>query len=116
MSLKPGIGAAFMHEVASSILSTPKLDAEPDVPASLQHGTRKLPLGRYLRARLRELTGRDKAAPQATIDALQEELRPLREAAFEASQSFKKTVVEAFDQKVLNAETKAKIFKQTRKL
>lgn len=116
MSLKPGIGSDFMHDVASSLLSLHGFESEADVPSSLQHGTRKLPLGRYLRSRLRELTGREKAAPQATIDALQEELRPLREAAFDASQSFKKTVVEASDQKVLNAETKAKIFKQARKL
>lgn len=116
MSLKPGIGSDFMHDVASSLLSLQGFEEEPDVPSSLQHGTRKLPLGRYLRSRLRELTGRDKAAPQETIDALQEELRPLREAAFEASQPFKKTVVEAHDQKVLNAETKAKIFKTRRTL
>lgn len=105
-----------MHEVASTLLGLETFDFEPDVPLSLQHGTRKLPLGRYLRGRLRELTGREKAAPQATIDALQAELQPLRESAFENSRPYKQEVVKAHDQKVLNAETKAKIFKSTRKL
>lgn len=99
-----------MHEVASTLLALPSQDDEPDVPSSLQHGSRKLPLGRYLRNRLREITGRDKGSPDETIKKLQEELQPLREAAFDNSRSFKKEVIQAHDQKVLNAETKAKIF------
>lgn len=114
MSLKPGIGADFMHEVASTLLGLEHFDQ--DVPASLQHGSRKLPLGRYLRRRLRELIGRDKASPPEAIKQLQEELQPLRQAAFDASRSFKKEVVNAGTQKVLNAETKAKIFKAKRNL
>lgn len=116
MSLKPGIGADFMHEVASTILSHEAVASLADVPSSLQHGGRKLPLGRYLRAKLRVLTGREAGAPQATIDELQAQLQPLREAAFDGSRSFKAEVVSAHDQKVLNAETKAKIFKAKRKL
>lgn len=116
MSLKPGIGADFMHEVASTFLTHAALDDLADVPTSLQHGGRKLPLGRYLRRKLRVLTGRSLETPQETIDALQETLRPLRESAFDNSRSFKKEVVEAHDQKVLNAETKAKIFKTKRTL
>lgn len=115
MSLKPGIGADFMHEVASTLLGL-QGDPADDVPASLQHGSRAMPLGRYLRKKLRVYTGREANAPQSTIDEIQEELRPLREAAFENSRSFKNEVVQAGNQKVLNAETKAKIFKAKRSL
>lgn len=115
MSLKPGIGSDFMHEVASTLLGH-SLEALPDAPASLQHGTRKLPLGRHLRSKLRTYIGKEPGAPQSTIDELQAQLQPLRETAFNNSESFKKTVVEAHDQKVLNAETKAKIFKQRKTL
>lgn len=111
MSLKPGIGADFMHEVASAILTSRAATLE-DAPTSLQHGSRKLPLGRYLRRKLRPLIGLEEATPETTIDALQETLRPMREAAFDNSRSFKKEVIAAGDQKVLNAETKAKIFKK----
>lgn len=116
MSLKPGIGADFMHEVASTLLSLDGFEEEPDVPPSLQHGSRKMPLGRYLRSRLRELTGREKNAPEETIQQLQEQLRPMREDAFNNSRSFKKEIIKNGDQKVLNAETKAKIFKSRRTL
>lgn len=116
MSLKPGIGADFMHDVASALLEHDALDAQPDVPHSLQHGSRSMPLGRYLTRRLRELIGRDPSAPQETIDAAQAELQPLRLAAFEGSRSFKAEVVSASDQKVLNAETRMKIRKTRRDL
>lgn len=109
MSLKPGIGADFMHEVASTLLALAPRD---DVPTSLQHGARQLPLGRYLRRRLRKLTGHDESAPETTIQKLQDELQPLRQAAFDNSRSFKKEVINDANQKVLNQETRAKIFKQ----
>lgn len=115
MSRKPGLGYDFMHEVASTILALPGEKIGTDVPTTLQHGTRTLPLGRYLTRRLRTLTGRDEKAPQAKLDEIKEELRPLREAAFDNSRSFKEEVVKDGDQAVLNAETKSKIFGQKRK-
>lgn len=116
MSRKPGIGFGFMDEVASTILSLPDGgESLVDVPTTLQHGTRVLPLGRYLTRRLRKLTGRDEKAPQEKLDAIKEELRPLREVAFDNSRSFKEEVVRDGDQAVLNAETKSKIFGQKRR-
>lgn len=56
-SNRPGIGADFMHEVASSLLAH-DLEELSDVPLTLRQGARELPLGRYLRRRLRELTGK----------------------------------------------------------
>lgn len=68
MSLKPGIGADFMHEVASTMLTHDLDQTEGDVPVSLRHGSRQLPLGRYLRKKLRVAIGRDEKTPQHIID------------------------------------------------
>lgn len=114
MSRKPGLGYGFMDELASTVL-TYNLDVDGDVPTTLQHGTRTLPLGRYLTRRLRKLTGRDEKAPQEKLDAIKEELRPLREAAFDNSRSFKEEVVRDGDQAVRNAEARSKIFGQKRR-
>lgn len=79
MSLRPGIGASAMDEVASSLLThAPDL---PDVPSVLQHGRAKLPLGRYLRRELRKKMGRSPEAPESTIKAIEEKLQPLRQIA-----------------------------------
>lgn len=103
-----------MDEVASTLLGlTKELD---DVPTQLQHGSRKLPLGRYLRRKLRPLVGLDEATPESTIQAVQEALRPVRQAAFDNSRSFKAEVVKDANQKVLNQEARSKIFKQRRTL
>lgn len=116
MSLKPGIGRDFMDEVASVLLGPGGGNFADDVPTHLAHGTRKFPLGRYLRRRLRELTGRDQAAPESAIQALQEELQPLREAAFNASKSFKQSVIDSKETKVGAMENRARIFKQRKTL
>lgn len=66
MSLRPGIGRDFMHEAASAFLQF-NLDAsESDVPVTLRHGSRQLPLGRYLRKTYRRFVGRDEKAPPPT--------------------------------------------------
>lgn len=116
MSLRPGIGAFFMDEVASTMLTLGLEKREGDVPSALTHGKRELPLGRYLQRRLRKLVGRDEATPPEVLEAIKAELSPLRQAAFDASRSFKKEVVQAHDQKVLNMETKMKIRKKGRRL
>lgn len=79
MSLRPGIGATAMDEVASTLMLN-NYD-KPDVPSVLQHGRAKMPLGRYLRRTLREKMGRDKNAPPETIKEMEDKLRPMREIA-----------------------------------
>lgn len=56
MSLRPGIGAWSMVDVARALGSDAGLDSvvsQGDVPYVLRHGKKLLPLGRYLRRRLR---------------------------------------------------------------
>lgn len=60
MSLRPGIGAGAMDDVARSLSGDVGLDsvaAACDVPTVLRHGKRLLPLGRYLRRQLRGKLG-----------------------------------------------------------
>lgn len=95
MSLRPGIGYGVMHEVASTLLEYDLHKVLPDVPYSLQHGTKKWPLGRYLRRSLRCMIGREKNTPEAIINEMEKKMQPLREAAFNASEPLKTHILQA---------------------
>lgn len=116
MSLKPGIGADAMWDVASTLLQFNLDETQVDVPSTLRHGKRIFPLGRYLQRRLRKNVGKEEAAPQEVLDRIKAELQPLRDSAFENSRSFKKEIVKAADQAVANMEAKRAIFKQRKVL
>lgn len=106
-----GLGRDFMWEVASDWLRYDLEEKYQDVPGALRHGKKIMPLGRYLRGKLREMVGKDAKAPQATLDQIKEELRPVRESAFNSSRSFKDEIVKANEQAVLNMESRRAIFK-----
>lgn len=73
MSLRPGIGAGVMHNAASALMQWDLEKRDADVPHALSWSGRDLPLGRYLRRKLRTYVGRDeKAPPQALVQAEQE--------------------------------------------
>ena len=81
MSLRPGIGGDAMHEVASQLMRYGLEETMVDVPNALRHGRKLLPLGRYLRKRLRLMTGGDGKVPEAAVEELRKELQPMLEAA-----------------------------------
>lgn len=116
MSNRPGIGGDALHEVADAFLTFNLEKTQTDVPVSLRHGSRELPLGRYLRRRLRKMVGRDEKTPQAILDQLKEEMRPVREAAFDASQPLRTKIVEVNAGKIANFHSRQKIFKGKRNL
>lgn len=116
MSLRPGIGADFMDDVASGILAVNLEVSQADVPSALRHGSRLLPLGRYLTRRLRQRIGKEPDAPQSTLDQVKAELLPLRETAFNNSTSFKAEIVKAADGKVASIEARQRIFKKRKTL
>lgn len=118
MSLRPGIGADFMHEVASTWLNFNLENTQADVPSALRHGSRNLPLGRYLRRRLRQLTGKDPNAPQSEITRYENEVLPLLKAAQADPEnpSLKAKIIEANKGKTLSMKARAKIFKQRKTL
>lgn len=77
MSLRPGIGATAMEDVARAYVHG-HVEVAKDVVGALQHGKRLLPLGRYLRCRLRKELGRPlNGSMEDALAALQ----PLRELA-----------------------------------
>ncbi|UDN67856.1 replication initiator protein [robinz microvirus RP_152] len=115
MSNRPGIGADFMHEVASDLMKY-QLDTRIDVPLALGHARKQMPLGRYLRGKLREAIGHDCKAPQAVLDAMAAELLPVREVAFASSGSLKEAVIRAGDGPFANFSARQAIYKKGRSL
>lgn len=116
MSLKPGIGHDMMHEVASSLLQFNLEKTQVDVPSTLRHGNREMPLGRYLTKKLRSLVGKDEKAPEAVIKKIQQELSDVRKTAFDNSQSFASALKEANAPLVASFKARQKIFERKKTL
>lgn len=100
MSNRPGIGAGAMDDVASTLMEL-GLDQSEDVPAALRHGSRLMPLGRYLRRRLRTRIGRDAKAPESVIEKAKAELSPLRALAHSYAPQGHREI--AFKNEIINA-------------
>lgn len=112
MSLRPGIGLGMMHELASTLLEHRLDERMIDVPLALQHGTKKWPLGRYLRRKLRTYVGKCADTPKAVIQLQKEELRIMRETAFVNSRPFKDEVLKASEGKRIQIEARERRFKK----
>lgn len=112
MSLRPGIGVPALPELADITLRDGIIETRGDVPAAVRISGKILPLGRTLRQKLRLQCGLAANAPAATLDALQEELSPLREAAFNASSSLKGLIIDLHKGSVQSIETRARIWKK----
>lgn len=111
MSLRPGIGADAVPHIADTMRDFNLEGLEGDVPSSLRHGRRLLPLGRYLQRKLRKELGREENAPLSVLKKIEADLQPLREYSFENSLSLKEQIIKAADQSVLNMEARQAIFK-----
>ena len=112
MSLKPGIGASAMFDVAHTLLTyLNTLDTMSDVPGELMIGRRKVPIGRYLRKKLRVYVGRDEKTPQSEVDKIASELLPVRMAARadKENPSFKARLIALGAGKRANMESRAKL-------
>lgn len=112
-----GIGAPavpFICDVLTTDAGCNSIIANGDVPTALKMGTRSLPLGRYLRSKIRKELGHDPKTPQELLLRLQEETAALITEALEKqenkSKSVKRILVDLNKQKVLNLETRLKIF------
>jgi len=117
MSLKPGIGAGFMDEVASTLMEH-RLDTLHDVPNSLLHGGRPSPLGRYLTRRLRTRVGHAPEPSQETLWENQERLQPMREAARQIAplkgytEALKSVIIDAHEGRYNRLVAKQSIYKK----
>lgn len=113
MSLRPGIGAGAMRLVADALVRTPgglqTIRDTGDVPVRLA-GAKKsqVPLGRYLRRKLREEVGFEEiGSPEAATLKRVEEMQALLEDSGGA-EAFRKRVVEVT--RIGRVENKARIF------
>lgn len=111
MSLKPGIGANALGAVASAMMQFSLDKTEVDVPVHLRHGKFLMPLGRYLRRKLREEIGRPPETPQAVLDEVAKQMLPLLLSARESSEnpSLKGQILEAGKQAALSLETRLRL-------
>jgi len=113
--LRPGIGASAMEDVARSLSDAPGAKAVSslgDVPVVLQHGRRKLPLGRYLRRRLRhEMGAEDLREPDAARRKKGETLRALSEG-YGVVAARKALKMDIEHERILQIETRAKIWRK----
>lgn len=117
MSNRPGIGADFMHEVASTLLEQNLEQTLEDVPSVLAHGKRILPLGVYLRKKLRVAIGRDQKAPlsvrQKTALKLQTMWQNSRSAPSGSKAfAYRQEIIKAGQGKRNSLEAKARIYKK----
>lgn len=99
MSLRPGIGADAMADVASTLLQYDLHKKLLDVPPFLRHNRNLLPLGRYLRQRLRKQIGRDAKAPHL-VETHKEALQLLRSFAWNSGRSVSSVFKELNPQRV----------------
>lgn len=117
MSLKPGIAYNALWDIADALMKYELDLVLEDVPSQLQHGMKKLPMGRYLRRKLRTMIGNPENAPQSVIDAMAKEMLPLRLAARASPDgSLKKAILEDGKQEYLNMMAKAKLYKGSKSL
>lgn len=122
MSLRPGIGAGVVKDVARVLESDAGLRsiaASGDVPYALCRAGKTLPIGRYLRGKLRKAMGLGDRAPRAAVQAFRQEMLELLRkhvsfAPHEARQirreKIKKFYMDMCAQKCLNLEARTKIF------
>lgn len=125
MSLRPGIGATAMEDV-SRVLTTPQgaecIIREGDVPMALKYGkVKQLPLGRYLRSRLRREVGlneekvKEDRLRKWSLEVV-ENFSTLLGDDDNRSKSLAQILVQSTSQKALKQEVKSRIYKQRRSL
>lgn len=118
MSLRPGIGFAAVPQLARNVDRFNWFDAQGDVPVALRHGGKKMPLGRYMRRKLRKELGLDEKAPQQVLDAQQAEVRVLYESSLRDPSfiSIKNALVDQDNGKVELMKAQQRIFKKVKPL
>lgn len=115
MSLRPGIGAMFMENVGTPMFEYLMSKGDRDVPESLRHGSKLLPLGRYLRHELRGALGWEKKAKRNAEREIQM-LRMLKASSLDPESSLKKEIQRRSKSKIASLEAREMIFKKRGKL
>lgn len=117
MSLKPGIGANFVPDIADVQLRYN--DQGEEVPFGLRHGAKIMPLGRYLVRKLRVQSGREEGPSEITQARQAAKLHHLSEIAAAApglkKEVFKSLILEQFAKKVEAVERRNHLFRQRKR-
>lgn len=127
MSLRPGIGANSMLTLAKALNNSYGIDFmenNGDIPKDLKVAGRKIPLPRYLIAKLRQAVGFTEEyiaeiKQQATMDKSLEVLALYTNAeatSLDPVKTFSKTYLLEVEQKIRNLESRSKVFKPKRML
>lgn len=123
MSNRPGIGADAMAIVGEALFNkhvVNQIEIDGDVPSSLSHGRRSLPLGRYLRQKLRDYVGQPDEYNGENIWRYSVEMSSLYQDAIKASPnkaiSRQEILSSENAQARLNQTTKLKIHEKDRPL
>jgi len=124
MSNRPGIGANAMPQVAD-VLTTDygcnSIDRNGDVPFNLKHGGKDLPLGRYLRSKIRQQLGyketgaTDEAKLKFQVQMLATFTEELQKEE-NKNKSLQKILTDKHKPQILAIEAKSKIFNQRKSL
>lgn len=126
ISNRPGIGALAMRDLVEFVLSdvgANDLILTGDVPATLRHGGKKLPLGRYLRRKLREYAGfKEQGGQKEVLQQTKSEMLEMLKAALGVEKlsknpevreiQIKAALKKIYGQKILSLEARHKIFSQ----
>jgi len=110
MSNRPGIAADALWEIASTLMQFNLDTSQSDVPVTLRHGSRQLPLGRYLRRRLRKILGQEENTPAHILEKIKEEMRPLQQAAFDTSSPFAQAIKESSKGEIAKFHSRRNLF------
>lgn len=127
MSLKPGIGATAMRDVADALeteFGVDIIEENQDVPLSLSHGGKSYPLGPYLRRKLREEIGMEEKSTEEKIKPLQTEMLELFPEVFKNYENnptlrkimLKRKILKKYKQKRLNRERRTAIYAKEKTL
>lgn len=116
MSRRPGIGfnsIPVLQQILETEHGCDELALLGDVPSALKLGRKSLPLGRYLKGKIREAMGRKKTTPQEALKAFTDQLRELQEMENEKDKKYnsvKDVVLKESIQKRRNLITRFNIF------
>lgn len=128
MSLRPGIGALAVADIFKALQNeygVKYLIDTGDVPRSLKVGGKNMPLGRYIRRKIREKigiyhenTGEIGVAPKEILDFYKQELQALynNSQAYKEGLSLKECIINENRQKVMNLEARTKIYQSVKTL
>jgi hypothetical protein len=127
MSLKPGIGAYDLKTLSNAVSSATYADSlkrDMDVPLTLMRGRKSMPLGRYLRRKLREEIGRSPDTPESVLGRYIAEVHTLLQKTKEEAPAStpnvfldKKSLTQRLQiQKIRQIEARSKIFDPQRTL